>query len=50
MKMPTGARERHTKNVSRQQGGSETSVIGMSAGGGGSKMAKKASYDLWMIP
>ena len=41
MKMPPGAQERHTKNVSCQQGGWEPSVIGVSAGGaGGQKWPK----------
>ena len=50
MKMPPGAQERHTKNVSCQQGGWEPSVIGVSAGRAGVKNGQKTSYDLRMIP
>ena len=42
MKMPPGAQERHTKNVSCQQGGMGAKCHrGVSRGSGGSKMAKK---------
>ena len=51
MKMPPGAQERHTKNVSCQQGGDGSQVSsGCQQGERGVKNGQKTSYDLRMIP